>query len=69
VKRFRSHALVACVIALAVLLILFTHSIRVRLEWGTGGFILGLLAGGVMTLDLRHHRKVKAREDAASPLH
>ena len=63
VKRFRSHALVVGVIALAVLLILFTHSIRVRLEWGTGGFILGLLTGAVVGLDYRHHRKVRARSE------
>jgi peptidoglycan/LPS O-acetylase OafA/YrhL len=56
-KRFRSHAMVLGVIALAVIVILLTHSIRVRLEWGTGGFILGLLAGSLVTLDMRHHRK------------
>jgi hypothetical protein len=56
-KRFRTHAMVPVVIALAVIVILLTHSIRVRLEWGTGGFILGLLAGAIVTIDTRHHRK------------
>jgi peptidoglycan/LPS O-acetylase OafA/YrhL len=56
-KRFRSHAMVLGVIALAVVVILLTHAIRVRLEWGTGGFILGLLAGAFVALDTRHHRK------------
>jgi hypothetical protein len=56
-KRFRSHAMVLGVIALAVVVILLTHSIRVRLEWGTGGFILGLLSGALVAIDTRHHRK------------
>jgi peptidoglycan/LPS O-acetylase OafA/YrhL len=62
-KRFRSHATVLGVIALAVIVILLTHSIRVRLEWGTGGFILGLLAGAFVAIDGRHHRK-KARSQS-----
>jgi hypothetical protein len=57
VKRFRSHALVLGVIAIAVVLILLIHSIRVRLEWGTGGFVLGLVAGALVVFDVRHHRK------------
>ena len=57
VKRFRSHVGVVAVIAVAVVVILLSHSIRVRLEWGTGGFVLGLIAGGVVALDVRHHRK------------
>jgi hypothetical protein len=64
-KRFRSHATVLIALALAVIVILLTHSIRVRLEWGTGGFILGLLAGAVVTIDSRHHRK-KAQSRAPS---
>jgi peptidoglycan/LPS O-acetylase OafA/YrhL len=57
VKRFRSHAVVLGLIAVAVVIILLSHSIRVRLEWGTGGFVLGLIAGTVVALDVRHHRK------------
>jgi hypothetical protein len=57
VKRFRSHALVLGVIATAVVVILLIHSIRVRLEWGTGGFVLGLIAGALVVVDVRHHRK------------
>ena len=56
-KRFRSHAVILGIIAVAVVVILLSHSIRVRLEWGTGGFVLGLLAAGLVALDLRHHRK------------
>jgi hypothetical protein len=57
VKRFRSHAGIIVVIAIAVVIILLSHSIRVRLEWGTGGFVLGLIAGALVALDIRHHRK------------
>jgi len=57
VKRFRSHAGVLVLIAVAVVIILLSHSLRVRLEWGTGGFVLGLIAGAVVALDVRHHRK------------
>ncbi len=56
-KRFRSHAVVIGVIAVAVVVILLSHSVRVRLEWGTGGFVLGLIAGALVALDIRHHRK------------
>ena len=59
-KRFRSHAFVVGVIAVAVVIILLIHSVRVRLEWGTGGFILGLIAGALVALDVRHHRKRRA---------
>jgi hypothetical protein len=34
--------------------------VRVRLEWGTGGFILGLIAGAFIAIDVRHHRKQRA---------
>jgi hypothetical protein len=56
-KRFRSHTVVVAVIAAAVVVILLVHSVRVRVEWGTGGFILGLVAAGLVALDVRHHRK------------
>ncbi len=56
-KRFRSHAVVIGVIAVAVVIILLSRSIRVRLEWGTGGFVLGLIAGALVAVDIRHHRK------------
>jgi peptidoglycan/LPS O-acetylase OafA/YrhL len=60
VNRFRSHALIIGVIVVAVVILLLMHSVRVRLEWGTGGFILGLIAGALVALDLRHHRKRRA---------
>jgi hypothetical protein len=57
VKRFRSHVVILGAIAVAVVVILISHSIRIRLEWGTGGFVLGLLAGALVAVDVRHHRK------------
>jgi peptidoglycan/LPS O-acetylase OafA/YrhL len=60
VKRFRSHTLVLSVIAVAVVVLLLSHSIRVRLEWGTGGFVLGLIAGALVAVDVRHHHRKRA---------
>ncbi|HTX02018.1 MAG TPA: hypothetical protein VMD59_24760 [Acidimicrobiales bacterium] len=56
-KRFRSHAVIVVLIAAAIVIILLSHSVRVRLEWGTGGFVLGLIAAAVVVLDTRHHRE------------
>lgn len=56
-RRIRSHVLVLGVIGVAVAVMLLSHSLRVRLEWGTGGFVLGLIAATLVTLDVRHHRK------------
>lgn len=56
-KRFRSHAVVLGVIVAAVVVLLLSNSVRLRLEWGTGGFILGLVAAALVALDVRHHRK------------
>jgi hypothetical protein len=56
-KRFRTHAGVIALIVVGVVIIIVSHSIRMRLEWGTGGFVLGLIAAAVVALDVRHHRK------------
>ncbi len=56
-KRFRTHAVIVALIAAAIVIILLSHSVRVRLEWGTGGFVLGLIAAAVVVLDTRHHRE------------
>jgi hypothetical protein len=55
-KRFRTHAVIVALIVAAVVIILLSHSVRLRLEWGTGGFVLGLIAAAVVALDTRHHR-------------
>jgi hypothetical protein len=56
-KRFRSHAGVVTLIVVCVVIILLSRSLRVRLEWGTGGFVLGLIAAAIVALDVRHHHK------------
>ncbi len=56
-ERFRTHAGVVALIAVAVVIILLSHSIRARLEWGTGGFVLGLIAAAVVAFDVRRHRE------------
>jgi hypothetical protein len=56
-KRFRTHTVIFILIAVGVVIILLSRSIRVRLEWGTGGFVLGLVAAAIVALDIRHHRK------------
>jgi hypothetical protein len=66
-KRFRSHTFVVGVIAVAVVIILLIHSVRVRLEWGTGGFILGLVAAALVALDVRHHRKRRSSSPRNPP--
>jgi hypothetical protein len=60
-ERFRTHAVVVALIAVAVVIILLSHSVRVRLEWGTGGFVLGLIAAALVALDVRHHRERRER--------
>jgi hypothetical protein len=57
VKRFRSHAIIFGVIAVAVIVMVLSHSVRVRLEWGTGGFVVGVISGVLLAADVRHHRK------------
>jgi hypothetical protein len=57
VKRFRSHAIIFGVIAVAVIVMVLSHSVRVRLEWGTGGFVVGVISGVLLAVDVRHHRK------------
>jgi hypothetical protein len=56
-ERFRTHAVIITVIVVCVVIILLSRSIRVRLEWGAGGFALGLIAAAIVVLDMRHHRK------------
>jgi hypothetical protein len=56
-RRFRSHAVIVAIIVAAIVVILLSHAVRVRLEWGAGGFVLGLIAAAAVVLDTRHHRE------------
>jgi peptidoglycan/LPS O-acetylase OafA/YrhL len=55
--RLRPAVLVLVIIAAVVLLILLSHGIRVRVEWGTSGFVVGLICGVLLMLEIRHRRK------------
>ena len=56
-KRFRSRAIIVGVIAVAVIVMVLSHSVRVRLEWGTGGFVVGVISGVLLAVDVRHRRR------------
>ena len=64
-KRFRTHAVIVVLIAAAVVIILFVDAVRVRMEWATGGFVLGLVAATVAVLDARHHRARREKSGSA----
>jgi peptidoglycan/LPS O-acetylase OafA/YrhL len=60
-ERFRPHVIILVVIAVVVLAILFSHGIRIRLEWGGSGFLAGLLCGVLVTIEV-HHRRNRRQE-------
>jgi membrane associated rhomboid family serine protease len=66
VKRFRFHGLIIAAVAIAVVIILLSHAIRVRLEWATGGFIVGVVFGVLLVVDSRRHRKRRRDAGASS---
>lgn len=60
-ERYRPHLIVLIVIVVVVLAILLSHGIRLRIEWGAGGFVAGLLCGVLLTIEV-HHRRKRAEE-------
>jgi hypothetical protein len=58
-ERFRPQVLVLVVVAVVVLAVVLSHGLRVRLEWGSSGFVLGLICGVLLTVEIRHRRKQK----------
>jgi hypothetical protein len=62
-ERFRPHLIVLIVIVVIVLAILFSHGVRLRIEWGSGGFVAGLLCGALLMAEV-HHRRKRAEERA-----
>jgi hypothetical protein len=60
-ERYRPHIVVLIIIAVVVLAIVLSHGIRVRLEWGGGGFVAGLLCGALVMAEI-HHRRKRAEE-------
>ena len=61
-NRLHLPVLVLIVIVAVILLILFSHGIRVRFIWGGSGFVVGLICGVLLTLEIHHRR---TRSDSA----
>jgi peptidoglycan/LPS O-acetylase OafA/YrhL len=60
-ERYRPHLIVLIVIVVIVLAIWLSHGIRLRIEWGAGGFVAGLLCGVLVMIEV-HHRRKRAEE-------
>ncbi|HEX6394579.1 MAG TPA: hypothetical protein VFZ97_14170 [Acidimicrobiales bacterium] len=60
-KHPRLAVLVVVIAAVIVLTVIFSHGIRVRFIWGSGGFIAGLICGVVLTLEIQHRRRRRAK--------
>ena len=59
-ERYRPHVLILIVVAVIVLTILLSHGVRVRLIWGSSGFVAGVLCGVLLMMEIHHRRKRKA---------
>jgi peptidoglycan/LPS O-acetylase OafA/YrhL len=53
----RLYVLVIVVVAAIVVAALLSHGIRLRLVWGSSGFVVGLVCGVLLTLEIRHRRE------------
>jgi hypothetical protein len=59
-ERYRPHVIILIVVAVIVLTILLSHGVRVRLIWGSSGFVAGALCGVLLMMEIHHRRKRKA---------
>jgi hypothetical protein len=59
-ERYRPHVIVLIVLAVVVLAILLSHGVRVRLIWGSSGFVAGLVCGVLLMMEIHHRRKHEA---------
>jgi cell division protein FtsW (lipid II flippase) len=57
VSRFRPHLLLLVIVVAVVLVVVFSHGIRVRLIWGSSGFVVGLVCGVLLTMEIHHRRR------------
>jgi hypothetical protein len=62
-NRYRPLALVVLFVAAVVLGALLSHGIRLRLVWGSSGFVVGLICGVLLTIEVRHRRNLKKERD------
>ena len=60
-KHPRLAVLLTVVAAVIVLTVIFSHGIRVRFIWGSSGFVAGLICGVLLTLEIQHRRKRRAK--------
>jgi hypothetical protein len=56
-ERFRPLTIVLIVVVVILLALLLFRGIWVRLEWGGSGFVVGLLCGVLLALEVHHRRK------------
>jgi peptidoglycan/LPS O-acetylase OafA/YrhL len=53
-KNFRLFVLIAVVLAVVLLAALLSHGFRVRLIWGSSGFVAGVLCGALLAVEVQH---------------
>ena len=63
-KHYRRPVILMVIAAAVILTVLFSHWIRVRLIWGGGGFVAGLICGILLTVEIRHRRNRAAKDRA-----
>lgn len=61
--RFRPYVPILLVVAAVLFGALLSHGIRLRLIWGSSGFVVELVCGVLLTMEIRHRRK-RAGHDA-----
>lgn len=61
-RHLRPYVLIAIVVAIIVLTALFSHGLRVRLVWGSSGFVAGFVCGVLLTIEIRHRRKKREEQ-------
>lgn len=65
-KHYRRNVILIVIAAVVILTILFSHWIQVRLVWGGGGFVAGLICGVLLTVEIRHRRNRATKGDRAT---
>jgi uncharacterized membrane protein YoaK (UPF0700 family) len=61
-SRYRPAVLIIVFVGAVVLGALLSHGIRLRLVWGSSGFVVGLVCGVLLTVEIRHRRNQRKKE-------